>query len=283
MAKPSWRVASLKEKEKAKSTWGASPAGTTHGHGTKPGTREFFENVIAKRSTYEIPWLFERVPFESFRNKKVIELGCGAGYDAYEFHRCGADYAGIDITPENIVRTKTHLGFYGYTPQVIEGDAENLPFADGSFEVAFSNGVLHHTPDMERSFRETRRVLKPGGEFWVILYHKTSVFYWISLFLVEHILRRGFLKRSFKNRLSMIEYTTSNELPLVNVYSRRELKNILQNSGFIVESLWVRKLVKEDLPSIPILQNLWQHIPQVWLDAVGKRFGWYIIAKAIKR
>jgi len=81
----------------------------------------------------------------------------------------------------------------------------------------------------------------------------------------------------------MIEYTTSNELPLVNVYSRRELKNILQNSGFIVESLWVRKLVKEDLPSIPILQNLWQHIPQVWLDAVGKRFGWYIIAKAIKR
>lgn len=234
------------------------------------------------RNEYEIPWLFEIVHFKSFRNKKVLELGCGAGYDAYEICSKGADYTGIDIAPENVVRTKKHLEFYGYMPTVIEGDAEDLEFDDESFDVVFSNGVLHHTPNIEKGFREAYRVLKNGGEFWVILYHRDSIFYWISLLLVEHYLKFGFMGKSFKKRLSMIEYTTSSELPLVNVYSRKEMKKMFSNSGFTVKSIWIRKLVKEDLPAIPIVGELWRFIPQRWLDFVGKRFGWYMIAKATK-
>jgi len=269
-------------KNAAKLVWGASPAGSTFGGGAEPGTKEFFENVLSKRSTYEQPWLFELVPFPSFRDKKVLELGFGAGYDAYEFCRNGADYTGIDITPENVERTQKHLGFYGYTPHVMEGDAENLQFADESFDALFSNGVLHHTPDIEKSFQSAHRVLKHGGEFWVIVYHRDSVFYWISLLLVNHILKLGFLKRSFKERLSMVEYTTSNILPIVNVYSRREMQNLLKKAGFTVESVCVRKLVKEDIPSIPLIGRVWRFIPQQWLDLVGKVFGWYIIVKAKK-
>lgn len=281
MAKPSWRVASLEDKEKAKSTWGASPAGTAYADGAQPGTKEFFENVLAKRSTYEMPWLFELVPFSSFGGMKVLEVGCGAGYDAYEFCRQGADYMGIDITPENIDRTKKHLAFYGYSPQVIEGDAESLPFENDSFKSVFSNGVLHHTPDMQKSFSEAYRVLEPGGEFWVTIYHKHSVFYLGTLVLVDHILRLGFRKRSLKERLSMIEYTASGEMPLVNVYTRRQLKRMLKNSGFVVESIWVRKLVKEDFPFKA--HKLIESIPRSWLNLIGKAFGWYVIAKARKR
>ena len=72
--------------------------------------------------------------------------------------------------------TKKHLGFYGYYPRVLEGDAENFQFEDESFDIVFSNGVLHHTPDIGKSFREAYRVLKQGGEFWVIMYHKNSIF-----------------------------------------------------------------------------------------------------------
>ena len=181
-----------REKDRARSVWGASPAGTTYGEGHDPGTPEFFAAVLSKRSSHELPWLFEVVPFASFRGKRVLEIGCGAGYDAYELMRNGADYTGVDITPENPERVRQHLAPYGFEPRVMQADAECLPFPDASFDVVFSNGVLHHTPDMPKAFREVARVLAPGGSFWVILYHKTSVFYWLKLFLTDQVLRGGF-------------------------------------------------------------------------------------------
>jgi len=238
---------------------------------------------VKKRSTYEMPWLEKIVPFSTFKGKHVLELGCGAGYDAYEFCRNGTHYTGIDITPENIKRAKLHLSFYGFSPVLQKGDAENIQFVTNNFDIVFSNGVLHHTPDISKSFQETKRVLKDGGEFWVILYHKNSIFYWLTLFLFDHIFRLGFLKRSFKERLAMIEYTTSEALPLVNVYSRNELKRLLIASGFEVETIWIRKLVKEDMPGIPLISPIWKYIPQRVYDKIGEYVGWYIIAKAIKR
>ena len=148
--------------------------------------------------------------------------------------------------------------------------------------MVFSNGVLHHTPDIEKSFSEVHRVLKPGGDFWVIVYHRNSIFYWMSLWFVEHLLKLGFLKRSFKERLSMIEFSTSHELPIVNVYSRATLRNMLEQAGFSVSALWVRKLLREDLPAIPLLNMFYNFIPQEVLDKAGKYFGWYLIALAHK-
>lgn len=77
-----------------------------------------------------------------------------------------------------------------------------------------------------KSFQEANRV-KKDGYFYVIIYNKNSIYYWLSLFLFDHILRFGFLKRTFKERLAMIEYTTSGELPLVNAYTKKELVEIL--------------------------------------------------------
>ncbi|MGB7342172.1 MAG: class I SAM-dependent methyltransferase [Phototrophicaceae bacterium] len=172
---------SKQHKQQSQAVWDASPAGTTFARGAKPGTKEFFERVLKKRSEYEQPWLFEIISFAEMRDKKVLELGCGAGYDAYEFCRQSANYTGIDIATENPKRTQQHLAYYNYEPKVIRGDVENLMFPDETFDVVFSNGVLHHTPHMEKSFQEAYRVLKPGGEFNVILYHRNSIFYWLTV------------------------------------------------------------------------------------------------------
>jgi len=270
------------EKERAIIVWGESPAGTAHADGAVPGTKGYFETVRAKRNGYEIPWLFELIPFPSFRDKSVLELGCGAGYDAFEFCHNGANYIGLDITPQNLLLTKKHLNYFGYNPTVIRGDVENLPFKKENFDIIFSNGVLHHTPDTEGSFFEASRVLKTRGEFWVIVYHKNSIFYWLKLFLLDHLLRFGFCVRSFKERLSMIEQSTGTELPLVKVYSRTKLKKMLCATGFKVTSIWVRKLLKEDLPDVPIMGKIWRFIPLSWLNSLGKSFGWYLIARSEK-
>jgi len=270
------------EKERAIGVWGESPAGTAHADGAIPGTRGYFERVREKRKSYEIPWLFELVPFSSFRDKSVLELGCGAGYDAFEFCHSGADYIGMDITSQGLALAQEHLSHFGYNPALIRGDVEDLPFKKEIFDIVFSNGVLHHTPDTERSFLEASRVLKMRGEFWVILYHKNSIFYWLKLFLLDHLLRFGFRVRSFKERLSMIEQSKSPELPLVKAYSRTQLKGMLCATGFEVTSIWVRKLLKEDLPDVPILRKMWRFIPLSWLHSLGKSFGWYLIARSEK-
>jgi SAM-dependent methyltransferase len=269
-------------KQATRSVWGASPAGWTFGEGAEPGSREFFEAVLERRSTYEQPWLPDVIPFASFAGKQVLEIGCGAGYDAYELTRNGADYTGIDITPENPERVRKHLAYYGFEPNVIEADAEALPFDDASFDVVYSNGVLHCTPDMPRAFREALRVLRPGGEFYLSVYNRDSIVYWLNLGLTEQFLKGGFRKQSLKTRLAMVEHTTSDQLPLVNVYSARQLRSILRDAGFAPASTKIRKLVAEDLPWLPGLTRVWRRIPQRWLDQVGRKWGWYVWAHARK-
>ena len=229
-----------------------------------------------------MPWLFDLVPFASFRNKRILEVGCGAGYDALEFCRAGALYRGIDLTPENPLRARLHLGFYGYTPDILQGDAENLSFADDAFDAYYSNGVLHHTPDMPAALREAKRVLRAGGDLWLIVYNKSSIVYWLTLFLTEHILRLGFLRRTFQERLAMVENAGQSSRVLVVPYTRTGLREVMQQAGFTVEAIWARKLTWEDLPSLPRSARLWRSIPQAWLDRLGSLFGWYLIAWARK-
>jgi SAM-dependent methyltransferase len=148
--------------------------------------------------------------------------------------------------------------------------------------VVFSNGVLHHTPDITSAFREAQRVLKPGGEFWVLLYHRDSIFHWLTLGLFDHVLRAGFRQRAFRERLAMIENPgVTDALPLVHVYSRGQVRRLLHE--FVDVRTSVRKLTPEDLPRLPKLgQRLWERVPQAALDRVGRLVGWYIVARAVK-
>lgn len=269
-------------KQTAQRAWGNSPAGTTSAKGAAPGTQEFFERALKYRTEYEQPWLPEVVPFHTMSGKRVLEIGFGAGFDTYTFMRVGADYTGVDITPENTERARKHMALFGYSPDVKQGDAENLSFEDDTFDVAYSNGVLHHVPSIETAFAEAARVLRPGGDFYVILYHKNSVFYRVTLAVWYQIIHGGRRRETLKERLSRIEYNEAGERPIVNVYSRSEVRALLEDAGFDVQSVKVRKLVWEELPSIWFIHRYFKYIPRGLLNTIGKAFGWYVIAHATK-
>ena len=262
------------------SVWGASPAGSAHVKGGLDGSQDAFDLARQVRSQHELTWIAELIPFESFRGRDVLEVGCGAGFDAYEFVRHGARYVGIDIVPANIDLAHRHLAHHGLSPKLLVGDAEHVPFEDESFDFVYSNGVLHHTPDLPRAISEARRVLRPGGRLCVSLYHRNSAFYWLTLFLEQHVIRGGFRRRSFRDRVAMIEHTSSGALPLVNTYSKSDVRHLLEASDFEIRRVVVRKLRPEDLPTLPVLESLWHLIPQGTLDTLGRRFGWYVIASA---
>jgi len=97
----------------------------------------------------------------------VLDLGSGAGTDLLvAAQMVGADgsVTGVDMTPEMIAKARASADELGLpNVEFVESEAEPLPFADGSFDVVISNGVIDLIPDKDAVFAELFRVLRPGG------------------------------------------------------------------------------------------------------------------------
>lgn len=127
------------------------------------------------RIRYELePYIIDFIAFDQYKGKKVLEIGVGLGAEHQKFAEAGAILNGIDLTNRAISHTRQRFEHFALTSQLETGDAENLPFNDESFDLVYSWGVLHHTPDTAKAIDEVYRVLKLGGEAKVMIYHKYS-------------------------------------------------------------------------------------------------------------
>lgn len=160
-------------KEEVKKFWNAEPCGTKD-IAEIEGSREYFEKIEAERYELE-PFIHQCAQFTRWRNKKVLEVGVGAGTDFLQFARAGADLYGVDLTPKAIELVKKRLEIYGLKANLQCSDSENLPFEDNTFDLVYSWGVIHHTPETEKAIKEIHRVLKPGGQIIIMIYHRFSL------------------------------------------------------------------------------------------------------------
>lgn len=128
------------------------------------------------RARYELePFIPGFAGFTEARGLRVLEVGVGLGADHQRFAEAGAELDGIDLTPRAIEHTRRRMQAFGLSSRLAVGDAEALPFADATFDLVYSWGVLHHTPDTPRAFAEVLRVLKPGGTARIMIYHTWSM------------------------------------------------------------------------------------------------------------
>jgi SAM-dependent methyltransferase len=299
MSTPSQKPGGEELKERVRVFWQAHPCGTKFSD-AEIGTPEFFERVEAHR--YEKEWhIPAAADFQNTRGLRVLEIGCGMGTDGAQFAKAGADYTGIDLTDAAVELARKRFQVSGLKGEFHVADAERLDFPDASFDLVYSHGVLHHTPDIEAAVREIHRVLKPGGRAMVMLYHRGSYNYRIGIRVLrragaglltseagiklinlltrepidslrEHALLAKNGNSSADDFLSQSTDGAGN--PLARVYSRREARELFKDfSGVELRAYCLTKRF------IPIIGNF---LPRAVESALASRWGWHLWIYATK-
>ena len=195
------------------------------------GTREFYDGIdrrfFTSSSFYRGKRPFEKwIPFDQLKGKRVLEIGCGLGAHAQLLSEAECNLTCIDLTEKGVTNTRRRLNLRGLHADIRQMDAEHLDFPDGEFDFVWSWGVIHHSADTEGIIRNVFRVLKPGGEFRLMVYHRRSI-------SGLYCLARGLFAGRFFKGMSVQQVLSSySDGYLARFYTRRELRELLMHCGF---------------------------------------------------
>lgn len=209
-----------------------------------------------------------------------MEIGCGVGTDLASYAKAGAIVTGCDLTFRSVELARSQFSAYGLKGKFLVGDAENLPFPSKEFDVVYSFGVLHHTPNIQQAIDEIYRVLKPGGEIIVMLYNKNSIFFWWDIMFIEGVIHMNLLREQIGDRLSRIEYTGSGAKPLGRVYTKKQTKKLFYK--FTRINIQIFQLKRENI-WVPLIGGFVQRlIPDKVIYLISRLWGWNLFIRAIK-
>ena len=174
---------------------------------------------------YELePYIIDFASFDAWKGKKVLEIGVGLGADHQRFAEGGAALYGIDLTERAVKFTRERLGLFGLHSNIEVGDAEALRFADSTFDLVYSWGVIHHSPNTKQAAGEILRVLRPGGKFKVMIYHKFS--------FVGYMLWARYALLKLKPWMSLAEiYSNYLESPGTKAYTRSDAMKLFGSAS----------------------------------------------------
>lgn len=288
-------------KERVRQFWQENPCGTKFAD-APPGSKRFYELVEEHR--YQKEWHIPAAAgFSQTKNLRVLEIGCGLGTDGAQFAKAGADYTGVDLTEAAIELAQKRFELYQLPGVFRTADAENLDFPDNTFDMVYSHGVLHHTPDTARAIKQVHRVLKPGGRAVVMLYHRDSYNYRVNISMLRragvHLLRwNGGIKlvhwltgeaeeslveharrlRQERSYLSSEEFLSRNTdgagNPLARVYSKKEARELFRDFSKVEQRTYF--LNKRWLPVFGPL------LPRSLESLLAARWGWHLWVYATK-
>lgn len=161
-------------KQQVKQFWEAAPCGAVDANAVEEGSMEFFEEVERQRYSGDA-FMHDVVGFDQWAGQNILEVGCGLGTDLLQFARGGAEVYAVDLTKRGAGLTRKRLMLYGLHGRISVADSEHLPFDSNYFDLVYSWGVIHHTPNTKAAAQEIMRVCKPGGRIMVMLYHRRSL------------------------------------------------------------------------------------------------------------
>lgn len=246
-------------------------ASTLHADGVKLKVARFWEaEACGERygeeqaeTRYRLePEIAAFADFPSGRDRDVLEIGVGMGADLIRWTRAGARVTGIDLTERAVELTRQRLRAADLTADVQAGDAEELPFPAASFDLVWSWGVLHHTPESTLALREAARVLRPNGRYAVMVYHRRS---WVTAAAWARFgLLRGHPAMSLADAVAHIES------PGTRAFTASEVRTLLED---LLVNLRIR----------PVLTHWDRRYAPGLAQLVGNRLGWFLLIDGRRR
>lgn len=168
--------------EQVRAFWDRLPLGADADLGDL-GTRQWAENLDRVKTDIGLAGVLDLFAPSRLRGLRVLDVGCGTGYWARLLIPRGVIYQGVDISPRSVDVARRSVEALGFSSSGIQvGNAEDLPFADGSFDHVVSEGVIHHSPDTQRCIQEIHRVLRANGTGAISVYYRGLVLRSPSLF-----------------------------------------------------------------------------------------------------
>ena len=251
------------------------------------GSREFFDRLDKEFYSWNTPLHYKRpfdrlFPYEEYGERtRILEIGCGLGTMAMNWALNRSTVTAVDLNPTAVAQTKLRFELYGIKGDIHIEDADQLSFKDHTFDYAYSWGVLHHSPNLEKSVSEIMRVLKSGGGFGIMLYNRKSILYGYTLKYIE-----GFLhyENRFLGPLELASRYSDGHREEGNPYTwpvtEAEIREILTP---YCSELNVKKFGNE-LDSIAkfLLPGFGMILPR-WAKKVwARRFGWSLWISGLK-
>lgn len=247
-------------------------------HSPRPvGTRDYFDEVEARKYLVErhIPGFAQ---FEAWQGKKVLEIGCGIGTDTINFARHGANVTAVDLSEKSLEIARRRSEIYGVqdSVQFFRGNAEDLssfvPVAP--YDLIYSFGVIHHTPNPERVLEQLRRYARPGTTVKIMVYHRRS---WKVMWIVLLQGRGKFWKLP---ELVAKNSEAQTGCPVTYTYTRRQGRELLERGGFYVRDVRVDHIfpyrIADYVEYRYVKEFYFRWMPPALFHALEKNFGWHL-------
>jgi SAM-dependent methyltransferase len=231
------------------------------------GTAEYFEEVENRKYFVEshIPGFAE---FQKWNGKRVLEIGCGIGTDAVNFARNGADYTGIELSDKSLLITKQRFELLELKGRFFNVDAQNYDELSaavcggddgGVFDMVYSFGVIHHSPDPQKIIDNCLRLLKPGGTLKIMVYAEHS---WKKIMIDS----------------GLDQYEAQSNCPVAFTYTNDQIYRMLssfRNIQIQQEHIFPYKITEYKQYTY-VKEDWFEQMPEKVFKALEAKLGWHL-------
>ena len=180
------------------------------------------------------PGYIDLMPVNLADNKIVLDYGCGPGNDLVGFSNYSSvrELIGVDVSEPALNVAKNRLDLHGFEAKLINIDEDSnvIPLEENYVDLVHSSGALHHAKRIDIALGEIFRVLRPGGEFQVMIYNYSSL--WLHLYTayINQIVLGKYKGMPLKEAFRRL--TDGSEVPISKCYKPEEFEDIVKSIGF---------------------------------------------------
>jgi ubiquinone/menaquinone biosynthesis C-methylase UbiE len=208
------------------------------------------DDYLKKKEYIDLVLGFDELYDQVYKDRKVLEGGCGTGRESMYLAYKGSNLTAIDITDKSLQTAKDQSKKYTFKYEINfqKTSVLSLPFENESFDVVISSGVIHHTKDPKKAFSELSRVLKKDGLIILYVYNNYAHFFSnlrrriVNLFAGDDIHKRVYIAKKFFPRYTHLQTlaTTYDEFghPHKSEHSIREVLNWFKEHGIEYKSTY---------------------------------------------